>query len=87
MVAGCSVAQSFGDGELTRVFEMNACRGCIYIQSTVQPRSGKTRKVVRYPSLKAESANHSDETRIVVWIGRFPDAVESDCEMASTPGL
>jgi hypothetical protein len=37
MVAGCSVAQSFGDGdELTRVFEMNACGGCIYIQSTVQ---------------------------------------------------
>jgi hypothetical protein len=24
MVVGCSVAQSFGDGELTRVFEMLA---------------------------------------------------------------
>jgi len=67
MVAGCSVAQSFGDSnELTRVFEMNACGGCI---------ASKVQFSWIWSDIQASRLNRlmiSNETRIVDWIGKIP---------------
>jgi hypothetical protein len=69
-----------------RVFEMNTSVHRKYSSAG----SDKIAKLFRYQSLKAESANHSNETRMIVWFGRFLGTpsfpvVERDCEMASTP--